>query len=79
MLYFKLPFDEKIYSTDENSENQNIQFHSFDQKEQVSFRGKIIEIDSENFENIRFFMEGEFCHFPRIFFFRFRIKFNQRF
>lgn len=54
MLYFKLPFNEKLYSTDDNSENQNIQFHSFDQKEQVSFRGKIIEIDSENFENIRF-------------------------
>jgi isochorismate synthase len=49
MIYFKFPFDEKLYSTDEKSGENNIQFYSFDGLRQIDFNGKIIEINQENF------------------------------
>ncbi|WP_394665306.1 chorismate-binding protein [uncultured Chryseobacterium sp.] len=49
MIYFKFPFDEKLYSTDENSGENPISFYSFDGLERLDFRGKIIELSSENF------------------------------
>ncbi|WP_312076845.1 chorismate-binding protein [Chryseobacterium sp.] len=52
MLYFKFPFDEKLYSTDGKSEIENIQFHSFDQKNNISFKGNICEVNSEDFDKI---------------------------
>jgi isochorismate synthase len=49
MIYFKFPFDEKLYSTDENLGENNINFYSFDGLRQIDFNGKIIEINQENF------------------------------
>lgn len=49
MIYFKFPFDEKLYSTDENSNENNINFYSFDGVSQIDFNGRIIEIDPEKF------------------------------
>ncbi|MCU7614921.1 chorismate-binding protein [Chryseobacterium sp. GMJ5] len=46
MIYFKFPFDEKLYSTDRNNQTQMISFQSFNQPETVEFAGNIIEIDS---------------------------------
>ncbi|KMQ69523.1 isochorismate synthase [Chryseobacterium sp. FH2] len=50
MIYFKFPFDEKLYSTDEKSEQKYVNFHSFDGIRQTSFSGNIIEINPEKFE-----------------------------
>lgn len=49
MIYFKFPFDEKLYSTDENSGENHISFYSFDGLERLDFGGKIIELSLENF------------------------------
>ncbi|MFP3592805.1 chorismate-binding protein [Chryseobacterium sp. SIMBA_038] len=50
MIYFKFPFDEKLYSTDEKTGKNSINFHSFDGLRQISFDGDIIEINQENFD-----------------------------
>ena len=49
MIYFKFPFDEKLYSTDENSGENPISFYSFDGLKRLDFGGKIIELNPENF------------------------------
>ncbi|PIF46829.1 isochorismate synthase [Chryseobacterium sp. 52] len=49
MIYFKLPFDETLYSTDQKNTRESIHFHSFDRLRQISFEGNITEA-SEQFE-----------------------------
>lgn len=49
MIYFKFPFDEKLYSTNENSDENHINFYSFDGLKRINHNGKIIEINPENF------------------------------
>lgn len=53
MIFFKLPFHEKLFTTDENSGKSSISFHSFDNSEQLNFNGNIIEITPDKFENIK--------------------------
>ncbi|WP_175622107.1 chorismate-binding protein [Chryseobacterium schmidteae] len=53
MIYFKFPFDEKLYSTDENSNTHSINFHSFNSIEKIDITGKIIEKDLTEFENLK--------------------------
>ena len=45
MIYFKFPFDEKLYSTDESSDKKTVIFKSFDQSETINFSGNSIEIN----------------------------------
>jgi isochorismate synthase len=49
MIYFKLPFDETLYSTDQKQGSESVSFHSFDLLRQISFEGSITEA-SEQFE-----------------------------
>lgn len=49
MIYFKFPFDETVYSTDQQKDKESVSFHSFDLLKQISFQGSIIEA-SEQFE-----------------------------
>ncbi len=51
MIYFKFPFDEKLYSTDESSQDSQISFYSFDGLHQIKYQGEIIEISPEAFDN----------------------------
>lgn len=53
MIYFKFPFDEKLYTTNENSEEKALIFQSFDESDTVSFNGNIIAVNhiSEQFSN----------------------------
>lgn len=53
MIYFKFPFDEKLYSTDENSNTHSINFHSFNNAEKIDIAGKIIEKDLAEFEKLK--------------------------
>lgn len=53
MIYFKFPFDEKLYSTDENSNTYSINFHSFNNAEKIDIAGKIIEKDLLEFEKLQ--------------------------
>ncbi|MEY8759568.1 chorismate-binding protein [Chryseobacterium tongliaoense] len=52
MIYFKLPFDEKLYTTDHHSNKNSVSFYSFDNSRQLNFPGNIIELSPEEFENI---------------------------
>lgn len=48
MIYFKLPFDENLYSADNNnSDEQHIVFHSFEGSETVAHPGKIFKMKPE--------------------------------
>ncbi|MDQ0782658.1 chorismate-binding protein [Chryseobacterium sp. W4I1] len=51
MIYFKLPFDETLYSTDQKQDRESVNFHSFDLLRQISFEGSIIDA-SEQFEHV---------------------------
>lgn len=53
MIYFKFPFDDKLYSTDENSNINSINFHSFNNIEKIDIAGKVIEKDLSEFENLK--------------------------
>lgn len=53
MIYFKFPFDEKLYSADENSNTNSIHFHSFNNAERIDIAGKIIEKNITEFENLK--------------------------
>lgn len=47
MIYFKLPFDETLYSTDPKTNGESISFHSFDLLRQISFEGNIINASGQ--------------------------------
>jgi len=49
MIYFKLPFDERLLSADEKNIKNAVNFHSYNGSEQISFHGNIVEVDSEEF------------------------------
>lgn len=52
MIYFKFPFDKQLYSITSTIENPDINavaFRSFDQLEEINFKGNIIAIDDEDF------------------------------
>lgn len=50
MIYFKFPFNEKLYTADEGSSKSSVTFHSFNNSEQLDFKGSIKEVQSEEFE-----------------------------
>lgn len=53
MIYFKFPFDEKLYSTDENSEINSVVFHSFNNDQKIEIPGKIIEKNQSYFNSLQ--------------------------
>jgi len=50
MIYFKFPFDEKLYSTDENQNTASVIFHSFNNAEKTEISGNIIEKNQLKFD-----------------------------
>ncbi|KFF03726.1 chorismate-binding protein [Chryseobacterium luteum] len=50
MIYFKFPFDETLYSTDQKQNGESVGFYSFDLLRQITFEGNITEA-SEQFEH----------------------------
>ena len=47
MIYFKFPFNEKLYSTDLQQDTESVSFYSFDRLRQIDFKGNIIEASEE--------------------------------
>lgn len=58
MIYFKLPFDERLLSADEKNIKNAVNFHSYNGSEQISFHGNIVEADSEEFAHTSITNEG---------------------
>lgn len=54
MIYFKLPFDEGLYSVDEEAHKNAVHFHSYDSLSQIEFNGNIIKVDEESFKGASF-------------------------
>lgn len=54
MIFFKLPFDNKIWTTNETSDESFIQFFGFDNSETIRFNGKINEIPLEDLQKTEF-------------------------
>ncbi|MGX5684047.1 chorismate-binding protein [Chryseobacterium cucumeris] len=52
MIYFKLPFDERLLSADENNTKNAVNFFSYNGLDQISFSGEIREIDAVEFAHI---------------------------
>ncbi len=52
MIYFKLPFDERLLSADEKNTKNAVNFFSYDGLDQISFKGDILEINPAEFDNI---------------------------
>ncbi|MGR3856580.1 chorismate-binding protein [Chryseobacterium indologenes] len=52
MIYFKLPFDERLLSADENNTKNAVNFFSYNGLDQISFSGGIREIDAVEFAHI---------------------------
>lgn len=48
MIFFKFPFNENIYTTDENSDENFVSFHAFDGDEKIQFRGNIVPIKKDD-------------------------------
>ncbi|PWN67932.1 chorismate-binding protein [Chryseobacterium oncorhynchi] len=51
MIYFKLPFDERLHSVDKEAHQNAVNFYSYNGLIQVDFNGNIIKVDQEEFNN----------------------------
>ncbi|TZF99533.1 hypothetical protein FW781_06290 (plasmid) [Chryseobacterium panacisoli] len=51
MIYFKLPFDERLLSADEKNTKNAVNFHSYNSLDRISFNGDIFEIDPAEFDH----------------------------
>ena len=49
MIYFKLPFDERLLSADEKNIKNAVNFYSYNGSEHISFHGNIVEVNFEEF------------------------------
>ncbi len=58
MLFFKLPFQEQIFTTDGNSNENAVHFFSFDNKQNIGFKGNINEISIDEILTNEIFSEN---------------------
>lgn len=49
MIYFRFPFDEKLYSVENNHHENPVSFHSFDGTERIDFHGRLMEVSPDDF------------------------------
>lgn len=54
MVFFRFPFSETLWTTEQNFASQNVSFHSFDQSERIDFEGDLKEISFSDFQNLNF-------------------------
>ncbi|MDQ1855051.1 chorismate-binding protein [Chryseobacterium sp. WLY505] len=50
MIYFKLPFDERLLSADEKNTKNAVNFFSYNGSDQITFNGDIFEINPTEFD-----------------------------
>ena len=53
MVFFRFPFSETLWTTEQNSASQHVSFHSFDQSERMDFEGDLKEISFSEFQNLK--------------------------
>lgn len=52
MIYFKLPFNEELYTVEETTDKKTINFYSYDSLHKISFNGNIIKVDSKQWNDL---------------------------
>jgi len=52
VVYFKFPFDEQLYSTDEDPNENHISFHPFNGSEGVRCPGKLVQVNTGTLNSI---------------------------
>ncbi|MBP2616485.1 chorismate-binding protein [Chryseobacterium jejuense] len=52
MIYFKLPFNEGLYTVEETTDKNAVHFHSYNSLNQINFNGSIIKVDFANSNGI---------------------------
>ncbi|MGN7862993.1 chorismate-binding protein [Chryseobacterium sp. 22458] len=52
MIYFKLPFDERLWSVSEQNDKNAVSFYSYDSQNHISFNGDILEIAPAEFNEL---------------------------
>lgn len=66
MVFFRFPFSETLWTTEQNSASQHVSFHSFDQSERMDFEGDLKEISLSHFQNLNILssdLSGELIDF----------------
>ena len=66
MVFFRFPFSETLWTTEQNSASQHVSFHSFDQSERMDFEGDLKEISLSDFQNLNILssdLSGELIDF----------------
>lgn len=51
MIYFKFPFNEGLYSVNEETNTNAVDFFSYNSLNQISFKGNIIEVNTNEFNS----------------------------
>lgn len=51
MIYFKFPFNEGLYSVNEETNTNAVDFYSYNSLNQISFKGNIIEVNTDEFNS----------------------------
>ncbi|AZA99599.1 hypothetical protein EG359_08225 [Chryseobacterium joostei] len=49
MIYFKLPFDERLHSVDKEAHKNAVNFYSYNSLSHIDFNGNIIKVNQEEF------------------------------
>ncbi|HCM34514.1 chorismate-binding protein [Chryseobacterium sp.] len=49
MIYFKLPFDERLHSVDKEAHKNAVNFYSYNSLSHIDFNGNIIKVNQEQF------------------------------
>lgn len=52
MIYFKLPFNEGLYTVEEATDKKTVNFYSYDSLHKISFNGNIIKVDSKQWNDL---------------------------
>ncbi len=66
MVFFRFPFSETLWTTEQDSASQQVSFHSFDQSERMDFEGDLKEISLSDFQNLNILssdLSGELIDF----------------
>lgn len=61
MIYFKLPFNEGLYSVDEKNNKNAVNFYSYNSLNQINFNGDIIQVAPEELKNFSI-INDSFAH-----------------
>lgn len=66
MLYFRFPFSDRIYTTDQRTTQDSVGFVSFDETKNIEFQGNVREVPMNQFLNSEIFTDALSSKFPEI-------------